>query len=163
MLTVDKLRSVLAYDPDTGVFTWLRTLNARAPKGSRAGSVRPDGYRSIGLFGEQYLSHRLAVFYTTGRWPVADVDHKNLIPGDDRWCNLREASCSQNKGNVRPPVTNTSGHKGVTWNKKDKRWRAQIRVSGRRRIIGGFIDKRDAVAAYEHAAKIAFGEFARTA
>lgn len=162
-LSPKRLREVLHYDAESGVFTWLIAPSSRALKGSRAGAVRPDGYRTIGVDGASYLAHRLAVFYMTCRWPKADVDHINLIPGDDRWRNLREASRAENKANIRPPRTNSSGIKGVTWNKKDRRWRAQIKVSGKHRVIGGYLTKAEAASAYERAAREAFGEFARVA
>lgn len=162
-ITAKRLREVLAYDKRTGLFTWLVTLNHRGRAGFVAGHIRSDGYRVIGIDGQTYLAHRLAWLYVAGEWPEHEIDHRNNTPGDDRWTNLRDATRSQNKANVRPPRSNTSGFKGVTWNKKDRRWRAQIKVGGKHRILGGYHSKAEARAAYKVEASRVFGEFARAA
>lgn len=98
-LTQDRLRQVLAYDPDTGLFTWLVTLNARGPKGRIAGSVHPDGYRRINIDGKGYPAHWLAYFYTNNEWPEEHLDHINGERSDNRIVNLRPCTRRQNQQN----------------------------------------------------------------
>lgn len=67
-LTAVRLREVLSYDPDTGVFTW-RVSRGTAKAGSVAGSPDKDGYVIIGLYGRLYKAHRLALFHAYGSMP----------------------------------------------------------------------------------------------
>jgi hypothetical protein len=162
-LTAERLRNLLHYDPHTGQFTWL----AKARGGVTVGYV--TGYRSkrgdivITVDYVQRKAHRLAWLYMTGEWPKEDIDHKNGNSADNRWVNLREATVSQNLANQRIRSNNTSGFKGVTWDKAKRKWAAQIRVKGRHIHIGRFASAEEAHSAYCDAAKRHFGEFARAA
>src|ERR1019366_3934979 len=117
---VARLKEVLRYVPETGLFTWLMKRGSRAA-GSVAGTLRSDGYIQIRLDGDAYLGHRLAWFYQTGSWPTPECDHQDLDKTNNRWTNLREATKSQNKANVNRPISNTSGAKGVCWHKKGRK------------------------------------------
>jgi len=160
-LTAKRLREVLHYDPETGVFTWAVTLSQRAIAGSVAGSVHASGYRYIGIDGQRYPAQRLAWLYMTGEWPSDLVDHENLTPGDDRWSNLREATRAQNAWNAPCHRDNTTGFKGVYWHKAAGKWMAQIKANGRLVYLGLFTDINAAAAAYAGAAHRFHGEFAR--
>jgi hypothetical protein len=81
---------------------------------------------------------------------------------DNRWANLRMATRAQNKANTRPCAANTSGVKGVHWHKSAHKWRARIKVNGKRRHLGFFCTPESAAAAYAAAAEKYFGEFSRT-
>jgi hypothetical protein len=97
-LTAERLREILGYDPETGLFTRLvRTGRIRA--GEVAGTAHSRGYRSIVIDGRVYLSHRLAWLYVHGEWPPEQIDHINRNRADNRLVNLRAAKQSQN--NVR--------------------------------------------------------------
>lgn len=161
MLTRDRLREVLDYQPDTGIFTW-KISTARCVKvGEVAGVMNGSSYRLIRIDRHLYRAHRLAWLYVTGDWPSAEVDHINGMKGDNRFVNLREATSSQNKRNVRKRSDNVSGFKGVTWVSQGNRWRAQIRVNGILKHIGYFGTPSDAHAAYTSAAAKYHHEFAR--
>ena len=153
---------LLTYDPETGEFRWRVARNRQIPN-SIAGNLRRDGYRRIRIDRKTYGAHRLAWLYTHGKWPTDQIDHINMIKNDNRLCNLREATNAQNMHNTRKICTNTSGVKGVTWNKLNKKWYSQIKINRKQIHIGQFDELSDAAAAYERAAKTHFGEFARVA
>jgi hypothetical protein len=88
------------------------------------------------------------------------VDHVNRNGLDNRRINLRPATRSQNRVNCPPSRNNTSGYKGVSWNRPARRWVARIGVNGRRIGLGYFADSAEAARAYNRAALEAFGEYA---
>lgn len=100
MITQERLRYLLHYDPETGEWTWLNPPNHNTRLiGLIAGHVRPDGYRQIRIAGVAYYSSRLACLYMTGEWPAEEMDHIDRDPNNDEWINLRQASSSMNKWN----------------------------------------------------------------
>jgi hypothetical protein len=161
-LTAERLRELLHYNPETGEFTWLAAPRAQRQAGDRAGFAN-NGYRLIGIAGHRYYEHRLAWLYMAGEWPPENIDHRDLDRANNRWTNLRLATYSQNAQNRPIGKANTSGYKGVYWHKIDEKWRAVIRVGGRRKHLGLFNDKEAAHAAYVAAAEKHYGEFARAA
>jgi hypothetical protein len=88
------------------------------------------------------------------------VDHINGNTIDNRASNLRPSTNQQNCANQRMRTTNTSGFKGVTWYSRDRIWVAQIKIDGKTRRIGKYVDPVDAARAYDSAAIEAWGEFA---
>jgi len=164
-ITQARLKSVLRYDPETGEFTWIAKVSnlSRAKIGSRAGSDRAGPYRILKIDKKNYLEHRMVWLYVFGIFPQGDIDHKNLNKKDNRLSNLRLASDSQNRQNTGISKRNTSGVKGVTWCVQKRRWRAMIKLHDDKwqTHLGYFKNKDDAKAAYDNAAKIYFGEFAR--
>lgn len=168
MIDLAKLRSILSYEPETGLFRWtsgVRTGNGamRLPPGAVAGTRTSDGYIQIRIEGVLYRAHRLAWLYVHGEWPNAEIDHANRDGTDNRLCNLREATRSQNIANTKRRSSNISGFKGVSWSKNAGRWVAFIRIGGRSKYLGYFDTPESAHAAYVAAAKCSFGEFARAA
>ena len=113
-LTRARLRELFHYDPETGLFTRLITTSSRARAGMVAGSLHGEGYLSIRIDGRLYLSHHLAWFYMTGRWPRRIIDHEDTDGTNNRWVNLRKANKSGNGANARLSRANTSGFKGVS-------------------------------------------------
>jgi hypothetical protein len=89
------------------------------------------------------------------------IDHANGNTLDNRRANLRVATVRQNNINAATPCTNTSGYRGVSWEKEKGKWRAQIRLNGKVKRLGRFADIKDAARAYNAAAVAHFGEFAR--
>jgi len=87
------------------------------------------------------------------------VDHINHIRCDNRKENLRVCSQSENLMNKRKSDKNTSGVTGVSWHKPLEKWRAAIKVKGRKKHLGYFVLFDDAVKARKEAEKIYFGEF----
>jgi HNH endonuclease len=159
MLTAERLRELLHYDPATGVFTWRVTNSNRAPAGHVAGSPNKRGYIAIGIAGKTYYAHRLAWLYMTGSWPEDDVDHRDLDKSNNRWSNLRPATRSQQIANTKARKTNRCGLKGVC--ERRGRYMATITKNGEQYYIGDFPSPEMAAAAYEAKAKALFGEYAR--
>jgi hypothetical protein len=159
--TGERVRELLDYDPEAGVFTWKQTRNNKARAGGRAGHQRRDGYWIITIDECPVGAHRLAWLLVHDRWPHGMIDHANGDPGDNRLANLREANNSQSGGNTRRAKNNTSGFKGVSWNRQKRHWVAMIRKNGRQVALGSFSAPEAAHEAYCAAAREHFGEFAR--
>jgi hypothetical protein len=92
-------------------------------------------------------------------WPVFEIDHKNRDPLDDRIENLRPATRSQNTSNVGLRKDNTSGYKGVAWNKRNRKWVAYVGTGKKVIYLGYFDDPAEAHAAYVKAASQYHGDF----
>ena len=160
-ITAEHLRSILNYDPDTGVFTWRQKTGPTAKIGAVAGGVNKRGYWYIRVGGSKQLAHRLAWLYMVGEWPTTDIDHLNLNKTDNRWDNLRAATDAQNKANSALYSNNLSGFKGVSRRPCGYKWRARIQVNKTLKNLGDFSSPELAHAAYLKAAEEFFGEFAR--
>lgn len=175
-LSVDDLHNLLAYDPATGVLSWrLREATSRALKtfntrfgGKPAGSICAEGYIRLTLqVGDRVFyphAHRLIAAMMLGRWLRDDeeVDHENTKRYGNTWLNLRVCEHSDNGKNQTLFSTNTSGFKGVYFNKQRRKWLAQILIHGRRKSIGYFDSAAEGARAYDAEAARHFGEFART-
>lgn len=162
-LDARRLRDLLEYDAETGIFRWRSTNSNRAVAGSVAGTKDArKGYIYIRINGRRYLAHRLAWLYETGEWPVDLIDHRNLDTADNRFANLRQASDSDNKANKRPFG---KYQKGVIFDARlrSKPFAARIMVRGKFIHLGMFETEEAAGAAYAVAARHHYGEFARSA
>lgn len=87
------------------------------------------------------------------------VDHINGNKLDNRVENLRVCSVKDNSRN-RSGVKTRSGHKGIIWDKFNKKWLAAITVDRKYHNLGRFLEKEQAIEAYNRAAVKYFGEFA---
>ena len=156
----ERLRQLLDYNKDTGVFRWKVSRRVRA--GTIAGVIDAiDGYRRIKVDGKSYKAHRLAFLYVTGAFPPDQVDHVNMIRDDNRWRNLRAASRSENLRNCGPRKSNKCGYKVVSAHGNGK-WQADICVNQRSIYLGVFNTPEEAHAAYVQAASKHHKEFARS-
>lgn len=158
--TPERVRDVLNYDPNTGILRWRVATGKKARPGKVVGCT--DGHRRVlvGIDGYRTRAHILVWVWVHGEWPSMMIDHINGDPSDNRLCNLRLATPSQNQANRRRRCDNCSGLKGVHLHRQTGKWRAQIRVGGRSQHIGLFVSKEEAHAAYMGAATKLFGEFA---
>jgi len=146
-LTQERLKEVLSYDPETGVFVRKITANNnKAKKGDLAGHLNKIGYLEMKVDGKRYYAHRLAWLYVNGYFPELNIDHINRKRNDNRIKNLREASQQCNVRNAKMKSSNKSGITGVCWYKPSKKWKAQI-TSGTTINLGHFKDFNDAVKA----------------
>lgn len=148
-LTAWRLRELLHYDPLTGVFTWVKDAGrwGRIKAGSVAGHQNSRGYMQIRVDERMYKAHRLAWLYMTGKWPEHQIDHISGVRHENAWCNLREATNSQNQQNVRKARSdNKCGLLGVSRDRD--RWKAQIKIDGSNKSLGTFDTPEQAHAAY---------------
>lgn len=155
-LTRDRLKELMHYDQETGVFTRLVTTNNRGAKaGDTAGSKSKNGYLFVSIGYKKYLLHRLAWLYVHGCWPEKDIDHINGIRTDNRIANLRDVSRSENLQNTRGPRANSSsGLLGVSFDKGRNKWTSQIMLDGKHIHLGRFDDKEKAHQEYLKAKRI---------
>lgn len=155
MLTQERLKELLSYDADTGIFTWRITLPARGGSvrvGKSAGSLDSKGKRQIKIDRTIHFAHRLAFLYMQGVFPEGPVDHINRDHTDNRWCNLRAVTASQNSRN------RVMGHKkhglpiGVFKSAYGTIY-SIIRHNGKNNYLGSFPTIEEARASYLDAAK----------
>ena len=133
MITQSELKSKLLYYPNEGYFIWLKLGNV-------AGSLKSTGYTAIKFKGKMYQAHRLAWLYVHGYMPKNIIDHINGNKSDNRICNLREATRSENNHNAILRKDSKSGVKGVHWCNRNKRWIASIRINKKSIYVGSFIN-----------------------
>lgn len=155
MLTMERVREIVRYDPLTGIFTRLRGEKV-------GGCLTNHGYRVIRVDQVLYTEHRLAWFYVHGAWPPNDIDHINGKRADNRIENLRLATRYQNLQNKRG--RNRTGFKGVLMHrdpKRKKRYGAQIAPRGKAMFLGWYETPEEAHAAYRAKANELYGVFAR--
>lgn len=150
--TQERLKELLNYDPETGVFTW-KVERPGMQVDNIAGTTTSNGYVRIAVDGLKYLANRLAWMYHFGEDPgELSVDHRNRNPSKNNIVNLRLASHSQNRKNT--------ASKGFIWEKARKKWRAQIKVNNKYIFLGRYHCQWQAHEAYWDARYKYFGEFA---
>lgn len=161
-LTAQDARELFEYDSTTGGFTWkVAPPNKPSYIGRQAGSINGDGYLEVEVAGTSFKVHRLIILWVTGAWPEGEVDHIDGSRTNNIYDNLRVLHKSDNCKNRGKNANNTSGFKGVSWNKHNQRWCACINADKKRTHLGYFDCPEDAHAAYQAAAKMMFGELAR--
>jgi len=150
MLAQERLKELLHYDPDTGVFTW-RVSKRGIKAGSIAGATDKHGYSIIGADKARYKAHRLAWLYVYGGFPCGEIDHEDRDKANNKIANLRDVEAIENRRNMPIPSHNTSGIVGVCWDAARGLWAARIQVNGRSINLGRFASKKEAAAARESA------------
>ena len=144
-LTQKRLKELLHYNPSTGVFTWLIRRGGTAKIGTIAGSKCKRGYVAIAIDLKLYRAHRLAWLYVYGYLPEHGIDHIKRDRSDNRIEKLREASSQCNTRNTGNWSINTSGVKGVFWQKARGKWQSQITVNKHTTYLGTFSEFDEAV------------------
>lgn len=146
ILTQARLKSLLRYDSDSGVFIWRVKYGNRQPNVT-AGYLHPRGYMRIRINKTTFDAHRLAWLYVYGEWPSEEIDHINRVRSDNRIVNLRKVSRSANIQNSSIRRDNTSGTKGVCWHKASNKWCARITINHKRLPLGLYDNLSDAIEA----------------
>jgi hypothetical protein len=156
-LTAQRLRELLHYNPETGVFIRLNSPHGKWKPGQTVGSINSvSGYLVVGVDKHQHYGHRLAWLYMTGEWPFDEIDHINGVRADNKWQNLRNAPRNINAQNMRRANSiNTSGLLGVTRvgpsvgsRRTTEKWAATIKTAGKRKYLGIFDTQEEAHQAY---------------
>lgn len=134
MLTQARLKQLLHYNSETGIFTRLQD-NLRWKKGTIAGGLTDKGYIQIRINAVRYKAHQLAFLYMTGNIPER-IDHIDTIKSNNSWRNLRIATRSENGCNRSWQVNSTTQIKGLVYypNKTsygNPRYKAQVRIHGK--------------------------------
>jgi len=129
VLTQNKLKELLYYNEQFGIFTRKKKRTGSALAGTIAGTLHPCGYVYIKVMGEKYLSHRLAFLYINGSLPPHEVDHINGDRADNRWSNLRCVTRAENQKNKKSYKNNKSGVMGVNWNRTHDKWAVYLSIN----------------------------------
>ncbi|MGG1954323.1 HNH endonuclease [Enterobacter cloacae] len=158
LMSVGDIRDLIDYNPETGVLTAKVNFSGRQA-GSVIGSQTWQGYYAFSLFGKKCFAHRLAWLLHYGEWPSQPIDHINGIKTDNSIRNLRLCSLSQNQFNKPTQKNNTTGVKGVYWNKRDKRYVASVQFNGKKYSAGHHKDIESAKEAVMKLREKLAGEF----
>lgn len=155
ILTAERLRELVSYDSENGIFTRRFRTSNRCSQDGRADKlwVGKQKRLRVHLDGIYYWSHRLAWLYVYGAWPVGQVDHKNGDATDNRIDNLRDVTSGVNSQNLHSahPNNRYSGLLGVSWHAKTKKWSARIQVDGKQTSLGLHFTPQEAHLAYVEA------------
>jgi hypothetical protein len=149
MLTQERLKELLHYDAETGIFTWL----SGKMKGKRGGTFDTGRYRQIAIDKKLHTEHRLAWLYVYGEFPKNHIDHIDGCRANNSIANLRDVTKSVNMQNLKRARSDSkSGFLGVVQN--GNKWVASIRTNGKLKHLGYFSTPEAASAAYISAKKI---------
>lgn len=162
-LTQEIIRELIDYDPETGDCFWKfrdrkwfksdgvwKSWNSSF-SGKKTGSLNiRDGYIQLYILNIKCRLHRIIWLYVYGEWPKNMIDHINRIKSDNRLINLREATNTENGQNREKQKNNTSGYKGVSWNKQAKKWETKIMINSKHKHLGLFENKEDAYIKYNN-------------
>lgn len=118
-----------------------------------------DGYKRVSVDGVALKQHRVVWALAYGEWPPEQVDHIDGDRANNRPSNLRLAGEVGNQRNVLKHCRNTSGYRGVYWDKRVRRWKSMIMVRGKSVFLGYFDIAREAAEAYVLASLEFYGEF----
>lgn len=120
--------------------------------------LQSKGYpvTTMGISAKSFLMNRIILKAKQGQ----QVDHINHNKLDNRKCNLRICTNSQNHMNIKKYLGKTSKYKGVYYDKSRNKWAADIKLNKKKIRLGRHEKEEDAALAYNAAAKRYFGSFA---
>lgn len=152
---INRIKEALAYNPNTGKFTRLKTHRA-VKAGDIAGclvesSTKPGKFYSrIGVSGGFVWAHRLAYAFMNEFWPTGEIDHIDQNSENNCWSNLRECTRAENLKNVSAYKSNRSGYPGIS-NRPNGKYRARIMVDGKSIALGDWDTPEEALIARQQA------------
>jgi hypothetical protein len=165
-IDVEYLKTRITYCPETGDITHLPKSNSKGNDSwnsrfanKSAGRTRTDGYHLVSIDGIHYLAHVLAYAWMTGALPTGEIDHINMVKNDNRWANLRTATHSENMCNKPLYCNNTSGFKGVNFDKRTSKWWVSIKANKITYYLGVFATIEEAAVVRQKAAERLHGKF----
>lgn len=130
-----------------GVLTFKENRHSKQRKGDSPKNIN-GGYLKVTIDRKSFLVHRLVFLMHYGYLPEC-IDHIDRNKLNNRPDNLRAADKKLNSWNRSKQKNNTSGSRGVSWNKSAGKWHAYIKVEGKRRHLGLFDCKEEARIRYE--------------
>lgn len=160
LVTLERLRELFHYDPETGNFVRLVATTNCTKVGEIAGRRKIGYYVNMRVDGRIYKAHRLAWLYMTGEWPDLELDHENTEPSDNSWKNLRQVTHQQNLCNMKAVIKKPGNlPRGVFLHRDGVRFQSQIRLDGRTKYLGLFDTPESAHQAWLKIAVPTRGEF----
>ena len=162
MITQERLHDLFEYREDGNLIRKVSTSN-KVKVGSVAGWFQPPSYFRVVIDGTTYPVHRMIFLYHHGYLtPGMEIDHIDGNPGNNRIDNLREVTRSQNMLNCKIRSNSKSGVKGVSWDKSNSKWKAEITIKeGKYGYLGRYTTLEEAEAVVKEAREKYHGEYAR--
>ena len=157
LVSAEYARQILAYDKQTGDFTWKVRTGRRAKIGAKA-TVIQKGRNTVTLMGTRFQASNVAWLYVYGEWPNFEVDHRDQNKFNDAIDNLRPSNTSKNMMNRGKTKANKTGFKGVC--KQRNGFVAWIGIDYVNYYLGKYPTAELAGEAYRRAANLIHGEFA---
>jgi hypothetical protein len=168
------LRRLLTYDQNTGTLTWRKrsvdlfeneyrtrtaqhacnNWNSRYAGKAAFATNNVMGYKRGMVLNKLHQAHRVIWAIVCDEWPAEDIDHINGVKDDNRISNLRSVTHSENQKNQAMYSNNSSGAVGVYWDNTSGKWLAEIKTNGKKKFLGRFKDKNDAIAVRRGAEKM---------
>lgn len=137
MLTAERVRDTLNYDPETGALSWKIRMGSRAMPGKPITCLDSHGYIVLRLDRRLYRAHRIAWLHATGAHPEHDIDHINGQRSDNRLSNLRDVPRSINLQNSNATVTKArAGLCGAVFDRRSGKYLPSIVANGKRVLLG---------------------------
>lgn len=147
MVTQQRLKELLNYSHETGVFTWARPRRGVKNVGAKAGQLDRKGYVRITIDGKKYQGHHLAWLYVHGEMPTNQIDHINEQKGDNRIVNLRCVTSAQNT-QIAKVNKAANGRGGCSYHKRSKKWQVSVLIEGKKKHLGYFATEEEARSFY---------------
>lgn len=153
MIDQETVKKLFHYDAESGKLLWRYGNGRNVKPWQEAKALNGKGYVCVKVLGKNYPAHRIIWLYVHGDFPKQFIDHKNRVRNDNRLCNLRDVSRSDNAQNISLPSHNKSGHIGVSWIKTHNSWTVYVAVNKKNKWLGYYKNLDDAITARKEAEK----------
>ena len=155
------IKEIVSYDSKSGCLYWKYRKDMPKNWNNRFANkkVKTNSANCVGILynGQRFFvsCHRVIWCYYYGKWPESNlvIDHKDGNHYNNTIENLRLVTTAENNKNRSTPKNNTSGHVGIYWSNKTRKWQVQIGTNGKNKYIGYFENKEDAIKARKEAMK----------